>query len=169
MIMNLKRLVRVNKIISNIEYLSLVREIEAIEADREYCRHDFQHFISVARIAELLNVKEALNIDSELIYAAALLHDIGRAEEVKSGERHEVVSERLAPELIDAAGFGETEKKMILSAIANHRNKDVIDDMNRPLESIIYRADKLSRNCFYCDAYDKCRKSYDKRNMELNI
>ena len=167
--MNLKRLIRVNKIISNIEYLSIVREIETLEKEREFCRHDMQHFISVARIAELLNIKEALDIDTELIYAAALLHDIGRAEEVKTGVRHEIESKRLAPRLIDAAGFDEHESEMILSAIANHRNKDVIADMNRPLESIIYRADKLSRNCFYCDAFDKCNKAYEKRNMELNI
>ena len=43
------------------------------------------HFLDVARIATLMAADEGLARDRDLLYAAALLHDIGRVEQYKRG------------------------------------------------------------------------------------
>lgn len=48
------------------------------EKDRIFCRHTMEHFLDVARLMYLYNLEEHAGLDKELIYAAALLHDIGR-------------------------------------------------------------------------------------------
>ena len=163
----IKQLARVNRILKNETYIKYILDIEELEADREFCRHNMFHFVSVARIATIINYRSQLGVDEELIYAAALLHDIGRAEEYRSGKRHELVSCELAGNIIDEAGFMTDEKEMILSAINNHR--DMSESEKRPLDKIIYMADKLSRECFCCKASDNCHKPDYKKNMELNI
>ena len=182
---------RVNRILTDREYLKYIHEIEELEQDRIFCRHNMEHFLSVARIACLLNYEEGTCVDRELIYAASLLHDIGRGKEYLTGVRHEEESARLAPHIIRRAGFSKEEEALLISAIANHRNHKYSDkvkgkvtdksnetDTGRPdsddmeeerLNSLIYRADKLSRACFYCEASDKCHKSEDKKNIELLI
>ncbi len=162
-------LTRVNAIINDPEYLNYVHDLEELEKKRVFCRHNMEHFLNVARIAMILNMEENADHDRELIYATALLHDIGRANEYRTGVRHEQESVRLAPPIIRRAGFNEDEEAVILSAIGNHRNKDCISADAKSLDSIIYRADKLSRACFYCDAQENCDKARKKRNHELRI
>ena len=128
-----------------------------------------EHFVSVARIAQIINLRENLHLGEELIYATALLHDIGRAEQYRTGADHAEVSAKLAPELIRSAGFNVTEEYMIVAAIREHRNAEMLNNMQEPLSYAIYLADKLSRSCFYCDAFDRCNKDYEKRNLELLI
>ncbi len=161
-------LTRVNRILKDKEYQAYIRETEELEKDRIYCRHNMEHFLAVARIACILNIDEGSGIDRELIYAAALLHDIGRGHEYISGVRHEEESTRLAPSIIQRAGFDEDEEKIIISAIATHRDKECVKDIGS-LNSLIYRADKLSRTCYHCDAYDKCNKAPGKRNDEIRV
>ena len=69
---------RVNAICRHDLWRDSVREIARLERDRQFCRHDLVHFLDVARLAYIENLERGLGIDKELIYAAALLHDIGR-------------------------------------------------------------------------------------------
>ena len=48
------------------------------------------HFLDVARLMMILNVKEDLKISDDMIYATALLHDIGRHIQYRQGIGHEI-------------------------------------------------------------------------------
>ena len=69
---------RVNAICRHALWRESVDEIARLEQDRAFCRHDRTHFLDVARLAYIENLERGLGVDKELIYAAALLHDIGR-------------------------------------------------------------------------------------------
>ena len=129
-----------------------------------------------------MNLEQGLGISKEIIYAAALLHDIGRDEQYLNGTPHEVASARIAEEILGECGFEDREKNMIVGAIRSHRgskgksNEDNSPDTGKDpseagikLSEIIYIADKASRLCFSCKAQDECNWSMDKRNLEISI
>ena len=156
---------RINAILNNDEYRRLAGLTREMEKDRIFCRHGLDHSLDVARIASLMNVDEDLGIDRELIYAAALLHDIGRPEQYAGGARHEMAGARIAPVILDECGFSDDERCMIVEAIASHGDENVRDE--KSLSGLIYRADKMSRKCFSCDAADKCHKPPEKLVKEI--
>ncbi|MFR8170616.1 MAG: HD domain-containing protein [Marvinbryantia sp.] len=156
---------RVNKILENKTYRSYLREIEECERTRVFCRHNMAHFLDVARIAQLLNLEEAVGLSKEMIYAAALLHDIGRHLQYREGTPHEQASVLLAPQILKECGFTESESAEILEAIRQHRNAGIREERN--LSGLIYRADKLSRSCFACPAEPQCDWKNEKKNWRI--
>lgn len=104
-------------------------------------------------------------ISEELIYAAALLHDIGRWKQYEDGTPHEKASAELAPEILADCGFRAEETEQILTAILNHRNEKIKEEQS--LSGILYRADKMSRSCFACEAEAACDWKGTKKNLEL--
>lgn len=135
------------------------------EEGRRFCHHDMGHFLDVARLAMIFNLQEGLPLQEEMIYAAALLHDIGRWRQYEDGTPHEKASALLAPEILAESGFTEEEAGQILTAILDHRNAAVRQD--RTLSGILYRADKMSRSCFCCEAEAECDWKGDKKNLAL--
>ncbi len=81
---------KINAIIQNREYQRHIRKIADLEKDRCFCGHDIVHFMNVARIAYILNLEYGMNLEKELIYSTALLHDVGRDVEYIEGISHEV-------------------------------------------------------------------------------
>ena len=79
-----------------------INKIEDDEKTRVFCKHDFSHLMDVARICYIINLEENLNIDKDLIYVTALLHDLGRADEVDTGINHSILSQEIAQELSEA-------------------------------------------------------------------
>ena len=156
---------RVNLILSNSKYQEYIDKIKQAEEDRIFCLHNMSHFMDVARIAYNINLEEGLEISKELIYATALLHDIGRFMQYEEGTPHELASAELAPEILAETGFEEQEQEEILKAIREHRNKEIAKE--KSLAGIIYRADKLSRPCFACDAEKQCDWKKSKKNMKI--
>jgi len=156
---------RVNKILKSRKYLAHIDKIKAAEEGRIFCCHNMMHFLDVARIAALINEEEQLDIDRELIYAAALLHDIGRHVQYADGTPHEQASAQLAPELLQETGFDVREQAEILRAIIEHRNAEIAGE--KSLAGIIYRADKASRACFACEAEKLCDWKKEKKNLEI--
>ena len=69
---------RVNKICEHKLWKQAVEEISQLEEKRVFCRHNTEHFLDVARLAYIENLEKGLGIEKELLYAAALLHDICR-------------------------------------------------------------------------------------------
>ena len=61
--------------------------IEAAEVDRVFCRHGLPHLLDVARIAWILNLERGCGLRRDVVYAAALLHDIGKPEAQCRGKR----------------------------------------------------------------------------------
>ncbi len=145
---------RVNCILEDIDFLKYVAKTKKLEEDRIFCHHDLNHLLDVCRISWILNLEEKLLIDKEKIYAAALLHDIGRWVEYETGQDHAIASGELAENILDRCGFSDNEKVDIIRAIKNHRKKEHSTDLSR----ILYKADKLSRPCFNCEAISQCKR-----------
>ena len=141
-----------NKILRNDAYKKLLEQLHELESDRKFCKHDMEHFVSVARITLVLCSEKGVSIDPDIVYAAALLHDIA--------------SVHLAREILEEVGCADAMQGKILSLIGSHRSKD---NAENSLESIFYIADKRSRLCFCCDAQDECNWYIDKRNMEIKV
>lgn len=153
---------KVNKILNSKKYKEYLKKNNECEIDREFCKHDIDHFLDVARIAYIISLEKGLNYSKEVIYAIAILHDIGRWMEYEKGIPHEEASEILAKELLREAGFSEYEENLILQAILSHRKRG-----EEELNSIIYKSDKLSRKCFACGAEQKCNWNKDKKNFNI--
>ena len=68
---------------SNMEHLA------EYEKNRIFCRHGMDHLMDVARIAYIENLEKNCGISKEIIYGAALLHDIGRYLQYTEGIPHE--------------------------------------------------------------------------------
>ncbi len=158
---------RVNQILQSESYQRYLKKNEEAEMGRIFCHHDMRHFLDVARIAMLLNLEEYYGIEKELVYAAALLHDIGRWQQYEDGTPHEKASAMLAPGILVKCGFNEKESEVIVRAISLHRNSEVKD--NKDLNGLLYRADKLSRACFACEAEKECNWKGEKKNRCLVI
>lgn len=156
---------RVNRILLNPTYKICISKISDFERTRRFCGHDMVHFMDVARLAYLFNLEENLKIEKELIYAAALLHDVGRFVQYENGTPHQTAGVPLAEKIMTECGFSGEEKRIILHAIANHRNPEVKKEKN--LTGIIYRADKMSRSCFGCKAEAECNWSSEKKNLKI--
>lgn len=157
---------RVNRILQHHTYKACLRQIYELEAERIFCGHDMAHFLDVARLAYIFNLEENLQIEKERIYAAALLHDIGRHIQYQDGTPHQEAGLPFAEEILKDCGFTEEERKDILEAIARHR--DVTVKKEPTLAGLIYRGDKMSRSCFGCRAEKECNWSAEKKNLNIN-
>lgn len=158
-------MVRVNRILRHPLWQSCLADIRSLEENRKFCRHDIDHFLHVARIAYIENLERSLGYGKEAIYAAALLHDIGRGIQYREGIPHEEASFALAPAILAQCGFGGSEAEEILQAVRSHRDKGIAEDDS--LSGLIYRADKLSRNCFCCSREPECNWKQEKKNREI--
>ena len=157
---------QVNRIIEHPAYKEALAEIANREENRIFCKHDTVHFMNVARIAMILNLEEQRGVDKDLIYATALLHDIGRHIQYDDKTPHEIASAEIAELILKECGFRKKEIQQILQAILLHRSQK--EAKKQALSDIIYRADKLSRECYFCKASDLCDWKKGKKNKELN-
>lgn len=156
---------RIDRILRHPLFLQYVGENAKEEETRLFCCHDMAHFLDVARIAWILNLEEEDGIGRDLIYAAALLHDIGRYLQYRDKIPHEQAGVMLAPPILRDCGFDETEANRILSAIATHRDASVSG--RKDLNGLLYRADKLSRPCYVCKQEKACGWKQGKKNRNL--
>ncbi len=156
---------RINQLLTSKSYRCAYHKTKQLEETRIFCKHDLSHFLDVARLALILNLKMNLGVSEELIYAAALLHDIGRFKQYENKIPHEQASVPIADEILSDCGFGMEEKEDILRAILLHR--DEAQAMQYPLARLIYEADKMSRACYFCESRDACHKTDEQRNLYL--
>ncbi len=155
---------RFNRILKNEEYKAVLREIEIIEKGRKFCPHTIEHFLDTARIMYIISLEKDLKISKDIIYAAALLHDVGRVSEYKEGKAHEIVSADFAMKILPECGFTNDEIFDIVNAILCHGNGK---SRENALGNLLYRADKLSRNCFCCNAANECYWDDSIKNKEI--
>ena len=147
-------------IFNNVQYRNALKSLKEYEKDREFCNHTIEHFIDVARIAYIMVLEENLNISKEVIYAIGLLHDIGRVKQYEEGISHDIASVEMSKEILKETNFTSDEINIILSGIASHRKES-----DKRLEEIIYKADKLSRQCFNCKVKRECYWKDEKKNL----
>jgi len=136
------------------------------EKSWQYCKHDIVHLLDVARIAYIINLEDDLGFTKELIYAAALLHDITKWKQISQGIPHNESAVEPAIKILQDCGFDNDEIEMITTAILHHRKGHKVDKFSQ----IIFKADKLSRACYFCNYEEEtCDWSKKKRNEILTI
>jgi putative nucleotidyltransferase with HDIG domain len=154
---------RVNRILTHSRYQECYDRIQSLETDRKFCGHTIEHFLDVARLAYILVLEEGVEIDKEVVYAAGLLHDIGRHLQYDQGIPHQQAGAEIAGGILPECGYTKEEEQIIIEAIRGHRS------VQKPGEfgEILYRGDKLSRNCFSCRVRGECNWTQEKQNMEI--
>ena len=156
---------RINRICRHPRWISGVEKLRALEQNRVFCRHDTAHFLDVARVASIENLERGLGIPREEIYAAALLHDIGRPLQDAQGIPHEQASALEADGILRDCGFSLEERARICGAILQHRARET--EAAGGLAELLYRADKASRACLFCPARPACNWDEDRKNLTL--
>ncbi len=168
---------RIDMILKDSAYVDYINHNVVAAKDDPFCKHDLAHMVDVARIAYILVLEEYQDLDyfirttgltgreaaKEVIYAAGLLHDIGKWKEYETGIDHATYGARLARELLTRAYFDEKEIEIIARAIYEHRN--ISRDISF-LGERMHRADNLSRACSQCQQKDHC---YKFRNKETGF
>ncbi len=167
---------RVELLLKDALYIEYIRNNTDEESTIKYCQHGLQHHFDVARIAYIL-VLEHNDLNyfvkesglsgklaaKECIYAAGLLHDIGKWKEYREGIDHASYGAKLAREILPRAFFNLGEIDIIGRAIYEHRN------INRDMSFLgerVHRADNLSRVCSQCEDRSNCPK---RGNKEFSV
>ena len=158
-------MIRVNTIIHHPFFIEEVSNICNDEENRIYCKHDMDHSLTVARLMMIISNEEGHSFSKEHIYAAALLHDIGRSHQYRKGTPHVVESAKIASVILPECGFLEEEINQITSAILSHSGSG--DIKRTPFGRILYIADKKSRPCFACSSEKNCNWKKEKKNLEI--
>lgn len=114
---------RISRIWDNDLYRRELIAIQKTEAGRKFCRHTPEHFLDVARLMYIETLEKGLPLPKDLIYGAALLHDIGRARQYLDGTSHEIASAYLAGRILPECGYSKEETKTIQFAILEHRSE----------------------------------------------
>lgn len=102
--------------------------------------HDWQHNLRVIAMCERIGREEGAEMT--VLRLAALLHDIGRAEERRTGECHAEISARLAEGLLREEGLDDHQIARVQRAILAHRFRKDLPPSTLE-EKILFDADKL--------------------------
>ncbi|MCD8051369.1 MAG: HD domain-containing protein [Clostridiales bacterium] len=156
---------RVNQILRHPLFRDKLAEIDRLERERIFCGHGMEHLLSVARLAYLRSLEENLGLDQELIYAAALLHDIGRGDQYLRGVPHDRAGAVYAEQILTDCGFSPAEREAVVQAIDCHRSPEVAAEPT--LRGVLYQADKESRLCFCCPAAEQCNWPEERRSKGI--
>lgn len=157
------------------EHPAFQRELSRLgelERDRAFCRHGVRHLLDTARIMWIRNLELGWELDREVVYATALLHDVGKADQYECGAPHEVVgaerAERILASVPAPQRFSAAERAAIVAAIRGHRR---LRDGAEALERLLYQADKASRACFACApaVQAACSWRTEKRNLDIRV
>ncbi|WP_301871087.1 HD domain-containing protein [Collinsella tanakaei] len=190
---------RVDAVWNHPVYQERYRVLQRAERDRAFCSHDLQHFLDVARIAWTVLLERGVAVSyadalsggdaaadahwpkvaRDVVYAAALLHDIGRADEYESGEPHDIAGPRIAAEILGTVEqdkrFSSGECEQILAAIAHHRTSagcaggasaEGVCSAGALADALRY-ADKAARACYACPARELCNWPDGKKNLAI--
>ena len=126
--------------------------------------------MDVARLMYIDALEHDLSISKELIYATALMHDIGRIDQIEQGTPHEKAGAALCDVILPDCGFSEEETAVIQDAILHHRNRTYesqVSGEHDTLSELLYWADKKSRNCFACEMKKECNWDEEKMNLKI--
>ncbi|MCD7917520.1 MAG: HD domain-containing protein [Clostridiales bacterium] len=159
---------RVNALLHHPRFTAALSELEALEEERIFCRHGLPHLLDVARIAWIQALEQGISLDKEVVYAAALLHDLGRVAQLRQGTPHEEASAALAAAILPECGYTEGEIMELSAAILSHRGKNDVPADGTPLGRLLYEADKKSRACWCCKAQTLCKWKIEQRNAGID-
>ena len=162
-----------HRILENSNYKFCLNQINELEKDRIYCRHGLDHFFTVAKISMILAKESGIDADENIIFGAALLHDLGRYD--IAADNHEAISCQLAEKILPDCGYNTIEIGKIVELISSHRGRYSISKIQElrktkqlDLKECFRIADQISRKCFECKAIDTCKwKEEEKLHFEI--
>lgn len=158
---------RIHRIQSHPLFQTLWKKLQDAERERVFCRHTMEHFLDVARLMYIYALEDGVDLRKDVIYAAALLHDIGRYEQLISGTPHDIAGARLAGSIMQECGYHDDEIRSVQSAVLKHREHSGAEG-REALSVYLYRADKKSRLCFSCPTREACNWSEEMRNLWID-
>lgn len=171
---------RVNLIYEHPIFQEKFQALQKAETDRPFCNHTLEHLMDVARLMYIYSLEHGISISKEIIYATALMHDIGRIDQIEKGIPHEKAGAALCDAILPECGFVKNEIQMIQAAILRHRTDiyrtDISENLcdgkksvseNELLSDMLYWADKKSRNCFACRMREACNWDEEKMNLAI--
>ena len=100
--------------------------------------HGYDHVLRVWRLAR--RIGRAEGADMEVLQAAVLLHDVGRAEQLSTGECHAAIGARRAREILSGQPADQVER--VAQAIQEHRFRGGAGPSTL-VAQVLYDADKL--------------------------
>ncbi len=145
---------RIDRIIKDDDFIKYMGYNEKHEIVRIFCHHDMAHLMDVCREAWIIKLENHFGLSKDVIYAAGLLHDVGRWMEYDFGQDHADASAELAEAILEHCMFSIDEKHRIINSISNHRKNENHDELSR----VLYTADKQSRFCQVCEARNQCKR-----------
>lgn len=170
---------RINKILTDPFFHECINKTKELEKDRLFCKHGLDHLVDVSRISYIIalesgrinTIKLKLNTEDinqlkEVIYAAGILHDIGRWKEYEDGSDHAVIGSTMAEPVLKRAGFDKQEILIITTAISQHRGQE---GERSVLGEVLWLADDYSRGCMECQGRDGCYKVEQMPRGKVNI
>lgn len=102
--------------------------------------HTLDHTLRVHSLA--MTISEGMSIDTRVLEAAALLHDIGRPKESETGISHSILSGEMSRDILKECGYLENEIELVVGAIRTHRFSEGIEPTS-PEGQVLSDADKL--------------------------
>ncbi|MBU5459725.1 HD domain-containing protein [Anaerostipes sp. MSJ-23] len=153
---------RFQRIVKSKRYQEEYEKLQNLEKERRFCRHDMEHFLSVARICYIFAMEKKIDVSVDIIYGTAFLHDLGRAMQYEKGISHEEAGAIIAEEILLECDYKPWERTIIIETIRNHRDIGRVNEED--FSEIFYRADKLSRDCMHCPVHEECYWPPEKKN-----
>ena len=155
---------RSHRILEHPLFLQEYDRLQRMEQGRVYCCHSLSHFLDVARVCWIGVLEQNLPLSKDVVYAAGLLHDIGKGLQYEFGTPHHEASCRLAQTILPECGYSTEETQAIVQAIRLHR---LPSSEGAPLVRLLYEADKKTRLCFCCAAGQDCNWPEEKKNHTI--
>lgn len=92
--------------------------------------HGILHILEVIRRSFVLNKSLKLELDPNIMYVVAASHDLGKYEELETGEKHaKIAGRRFIQNMNFSRFFSEEERKIIKEAIEDHSSS--LEEMPR--------------------------------------
>lgn len=116
---------------------------EIVKKELSCSAHGIEHTERVYNLA--VHIAKDENVDMDIIKAAALLHDIGRAKEDQdnSGKSdHAVIGAEMAEKILKAIGFPEDKIGKVSECILTHRSRSDRKQESKEAQ-ILFDADKI--------------------------
>ena len=96
---------RIDAILADERFCYGLERITLLEKDRIFCCHGLPHLLDTARIAWIMVLEQGLSLQKDIVYGAALLHDLGRYRQYEDGTPHHQASAALAETILPDAGY----------------------------------------------------------------
>ncbi|MFA5303568.1 MAG: HD domain-containing protein [Candidatus Nanoarchaeia archaeon] len=112
------------------------------ESFMNHSGHSFDHVLRVYNLCSKISKQSLNKIDTEVLLTSALLHDIARDNESKTGECHASIGAKWAKKYLESINFNADKIEKIVYCIENHRHSKGI--IPKTLEArILQEADRL--------------------------